>query len=229
MRFLIATVVMAVSFVAPSSASAPKLTTLIAETEVSLWRCQDQMAVARTEVSTDPWSLPRSTAYRRWVLHLWAQRLRGCHTALHAHDATVARLNRGLAGSPMAGLGAVLERVGRKRHVSPYFMAAAAATESTLGAKACSNNHMNVWGLSSCGGGWYVPPPCSPKITTSCWHGWAEAIDFYAQFLIRQWPNATSTYSFHGYARCSSCWGAKTAGHMARLFGVGNDVRYRPA
>lgn len=217
MRLPIATVaVVALVAASPSLATPPKLTTRIAEAQVALWRCQDQSAVPRSQVSVDPWSLPRSQAYRRWVLNLWTIRLNDCRKALHAHDAVVARLDRGLAGSPMAGLGRTLERVGRRYHVSPYFIAAAAATESTLGAAACSNNRMNVWGLSSCGGGWYVPR----------WASWEEAIAFYARFLKSHWPSASSTYDYHGYAACTSCWGAKTASHMSRLFGVDNSVRY---
>lgn len=119
-------------------------------------------------------------------------------------------LNRGLAGSPMSGTGESLERWGRYYRVSPYFMAAVAATESSLGAAACSNNHYNVWGLSSCGSGWYVPS----------FRSWDEAIHFYARFLTSHWPRHSTPYSFQGYAACSSCWGAKTSEWMRRLFGV---------
>ena len=128
----------------------------------------------------------------------------------------VNRLNRGLYGSPMAGTGAILERHGRRWHVSPYFMAAAAATESSLGAAACSNNRYNVWGLSSCGSGWYVPP----------FRSWDEAIAFYARFLASRWPGHSTPYSFVGYAACSSCWGSRTSYWMSSLFGVAAVTRY---
>lgn len=192
--------------------------TTIAATVSATWTCESQRGVSRTPFTgaEDPWSLPRSFRIREKVLNDWKLRRKACIKALHAHDDAIRRLNRGLAGSPMAGLGETLERIGRRYHISPYFMAAAAATESTLGAAACANNHMNVWGLSSCGSGWYVPK----------WATWEQAITFYANFLTSRWPTATSTYSYRGYAACSECWGRVTASHMSRLFGVGNYVRY---
>lgn len=67
----------------PAPIKGPRLATAIATTEVALWRCQDQRRVTRTEVSTDPWSLPRSTPYRLWVLRLWQGRLKACLDTLH--------------------------------------------------------------------------------------------------------------------------------------------------
>lgn len=140
------------------------------------------------------------TAYERW----W-----------HSVGVTIRKLDSGLAGTPMAGTGAILERYGRRHHISPFFMAAAAGTESSFGFAACSNNHYNVWGLSSCGSGWYVPSFSS----------WEEAIDFYARFLRSHWPGAQTPYDFQGYAACSSCWGAKTSSYMRQL-GASPTVRY---
>ena len=128
---------------------------------------------------------------------------------------TARKLNRGLAGSPMANLGWILEREAHRTHVSPYLMAAAAATESSLGRAGCSGNTKNVWGLASCGGGWHVP----------YFNSWDEAIHFYADFLRSHWPTATSTY-LSGYAACNQCWADKTAWWMSRLFGVGPAFRY---
>lgn len=116
----------------------------------------------------------------------------------------------------MSGTGRYLERWGRIYHVSPYFMAAAAATESSLGEAACSNNRYNVWGLASCNGSWYVPAFAT----------WNEAIRFYARFLSSRWPGHSTPYSFVGYADCSACWGAHTSSWMSRLFGVSNSTRY---
>ena len=129
---------------------------------------------------------------------------------------TARKLNRGLAGSPMAGLGWILEREGHRQKVSPYLMAAAAATESSLGSAPCRSNPKNVWGLASCGNSWHVP----------YFRTWDEAIAFYARFLRSRWPGATSAYSYRGYAACDSCWGSKTAYHMQRLFGVGPSAAY---
>lgn len=131
-------------------------------------------------------------------------------------ESVVRLLNRGLAGSPMAGTGEILERYGRRYGVSPFFMAATAATESSLGAAACSNNRYNVWGLASCTGSWYVPP----------FGSWDEAIAFYAKFLAGRWPGHSTPYSFTGYAACSPCWGRKVSEWMHTLFRVPAVTRY---
>lgn len=120
------------------------------------------------------------------------------------------RLNRGLAGTPMAGLGYILERNGRQFGISPYLIAAIAAKESSLGAASCRNNPKNVFGLSSCGSGWYVP----------YFETWNEAIHFEARFLKTRWPGAASPYDFHGYAECLACWASSVASHMSRIWGV---------
>lgn len=209
-------VVAALAIVTRSNAAPPRLTTQIAEKQVALWRCQDQLSIPRTRASVAPWALPRSRAYRQWVLTLWTHRKASCSRLYAKIGRTIVTLDRGLSGSPMAGTGALLERAGRKYGVSPYFMAAAAATESTLGRHACANNRFNVWGLSSCGSGWHVPSFTS----------WAEAYDFYARFLTGRtsvtsgWPHARTPWDYVGYAACSSCWGNSTAAHMSRLFGA---------
>jgi hypothetical protein len=116
----------------------------------------------------------------------------------------------------MEGTGAILEEQGRRHGVSPYFMAAAAATESSLGHAACANNRYNVWGLAACDGRWYVP----------AFGSWEEAIMFYAGFLSGRWPGHSSPYSFAGYAECDACWGRKTSAWMRSLFGVAPATRY---
>ncbi len=70
---------------------------------------------------------------------------------------TAITLNQGLRGTPMAGTGFALERAAHKWKVSPFFIAAIAATESSLGKKACRNNRYNAFGLASCGYSWRVP------------------------------------------------------------------------
>lgn len=125
-------------------------------------------------------------------------------------------LERGLAGTPMAGTGRILEHHGRLHGVSPYFMVAVAATESSIGHAACSNNRRNVWGLASCVNSWPVP----------YFDTWDEAIGFYADFLAERWPGHTSPYSFRGYAACSDCWARKVSYWMERLFGVAPTTRY---
>lgn len=128
----------------------------------------------------------------------------------------VTLLERGLRGTPMSGTGALLEKWGRRYGVSPYFMVATAATESSIGHASCSNNPKNVWGLASCVNSWPVP----------YFETWDEAISFYAKFLAERWRGHSTPYSFRGYAACSDCWGRKVSWWMGRLFGVAASTRY---
>lgn len=121
----------------------------------------------------------------------------------------------------MAGTGRALEASGWKWHRSPYFIAAIAETESSLGAAACrkdGHRTYNAFGLASCGRGWYVPDFVS----------WAHAYDFVAHYLATMWPHARTTYDYvrPKYAACPECWGWKTASHMRNRFGVGSSVLY---
>lgn len=124
----------------------------------------------------------------------------------------------------MAGTGRALEASGWKWHISPFFIAAIAETESSLGKAACSGNPYNAFGLASCGTWNGVPPPH--------FRSWAHAYDFEARYLTGHtwvttgWPHARTTYDFHGYARCSSCWGATNESHMRARFGVSGSVVY---
>ena len=128
----------------------------------------------------------------------------------------VSVLNHGLTGSPMAGTGLALEQAGWRWKVSPYFIAGIAATESTLGRAACSNNPKNGFGLSSCRRDWRVP----------YFRTWWHAYQFMGRFLTERWPHARTPWDYSGYAACSSCWGNSTARHMRELFGVGPETRY---
>jgi len=156
----------------------------------------------------------KTCRWARFSADEWQARARSAQKALErwrrSVGQVVARLNRGLAGTPMAGTGAILERWGRRYGISPFFMAATAATESSLGAAACSNNRYNVWGLASCTGSWYVPAFAS----------WDEAIAFYARYLTRTWSSHSTPYSFRGYAECDACWGRSVSELMSSLFGV---------
>ena len=128
----------------------------------------------------------------------------------------VERLERAMAGTPMAGSGVELERISRRHGVSPYFVIAVAATESSIGVAACSSNRYNVWGLSSCGSGWYVPQ----------FRSWAEAYDFFVRFVNRRFRGHSTPYSFRGYAACSDCWARKVSSWMHSLFGVPARTAY---
>jgi Mannosyl-glycoprotein endo-beta-N-acetylglucosaminidase len=161
-----------------------------------------------------PRSCPRYLANLwRDKAHAWRKRSEAWWEAV---GAVVRRLERGLQGTPMEGTGAVLERYGRKYGVSPFFMVAAAATESSIGAAACGPGGYNAWGLGNCGSAWSVPSFSS----------WSEAIAYYARFLARGWPGHSTPYSFSGYAACDECWGRKVSEWMSRLFGVRAVTRY---
>lgn len=125
-------------------------------------------------------------------------------------------LNRGLAGTPMAGTGAELEQAGREHGIHPAFIAAIAATESSFGAAACASNRFNAYGLANCQGIWHVPD----------FQSWSESYRFMGRFLAGRWPRADTPWEFYGYAACDSCWGNKVASWMRRL-GFGHGVRYR--
>jgi hypothetical protein len=156
----------------------------------------------------------KTCRWARFAADTWQARARSARRALERWQRTVghvvARLERGVRGTPMEGTGAILERHGRRYGVSPYFIVAVAATESSIGHAACSSNRMNVWGLSSCGSGWYVPH----------FRSWDEAILFFVQFIDRRFHGHSTPYSFRGYAACSDCWARKVSEWMGRLFGV---------
>jgi hypothetical protein len=213
--FAITTVVVSV-FVSSALSSPPSLSTRIAETEVMVWRCQDQRAVPRTKYSVSPWALPKSHAYKVWTLRLWKQRHTACLIALHANDEVLRKLRIGLSGTPMAGTERELEAAGKRWHVSPFFIAAIAGTESSFGAAACSGNPKNAYGLSSCTSGWRVP----------YFRSWAESYEFMGEFLTSRWPSSRTTYNYNGYAANSQAWGAKCEYWMRTKFGQSNKVSY---
>lgn len=128
----------------------------------------------------------------------------------------VERLERVLEGTPMEGSGIYLERHGRRWGVSPFFMVATAATESSIGRAACGAGGYNAWGLGNCGSAWSVP----------AFGSWDEAIAYYARFLAHGWPGHSSPFSFRGYAACDDCWGRKVSSWMSSLFGVPARTAY---
>lgn len=173
------------------------------------------------ETEWPPGRKPRNCADAEYLAEVWAsrsfaERRRTAYWLEHRFDAVVRKLERALAGSPMAGTGRDLEAVARRHHVSPYFIVAVAATESSIGRAACYPNRKNVWGLSSCGSGWYVP----------MFSTWAEAYEFFARYVNRQFPGHSTPYSFRGYAACSDCWARKVSSWMSSLFGGSTSTRY---
>jgi hypothetical protein len=199
----------------------PDLRKGISYYRTATWKWQRLIGISRTKVSSEK---VRTCEYAQWVVNLWRGRAAAAkakHEKIQASERReisehVRRLERGLAGSPMSGTGEILVEIGKRYGISPYFMAGIAATESSLGHAACSNNRYNVWGLASCVNSWPVP----------YFNSWYEAITFFADFLRDRWPTATTSYDYHGYAACSTCWGAKTASHMRNLFGVDNYTRF---
>lgn len=136
---------------------------------------------------------------------------------------TVVKLKRGIQRFCTQGAGACalkgqwwrIEDVGWRAHLSPAFIVAASMTESSGGDASCYGNPYNIWGLSSCGPGWYVPT----------FQSWRQAFTFFAVFVHRRWPHARTAYDLPGYSACWSCWGSRTALWMARM-GFGPSLRY---
>lgn len=142
------------------------------------------------------------------------------HSARYLTAAKLARglrglCSRGSGGCALAGQAFVIEQAGWETHTSPGAMVGASFTESSGGDAACGGNPKNIWGLSSCGSGWYVP----------YFRTWHQAFVFFARFLHRQWPGARTVYDFPGYSACDSCWGPRTALWASRL-GFGPGLRY---
>lgn len=82
MKFLAAITATVAILVGSAAAQGPKITTRIAEHQVALWTCQDHLGIPRTAVSVEPWALPKSPEYRRWVLNLWTVRHKTCSARL---------------------------------------------------------------------------------------------------------------------------------------------------
>lgn len=168
------------------------------------------------------WRKPRNCADAKYLAVVWSERsYRSRQLTKMWWEAKAARrqqvidkLNLGVAGTAMAGTGKSLERWGRRYHVSPFFIVAAAATESSRGDAAC--NTYNAWGLGNCGTAWSVPS----------FGSWDAAIAYYARFISSHWPSHSTPYSFTGYAACDACWGRKVSEWMGRLFGVPAVTRY---
>jgi hypothetical protein len=142
----------------------------------------------------------------------------------HSHRFEVAqKLARGISalcrqgsgGCALRGQAFTIEDVGWREHTSPAFMVGASFTESSGGDAACSGNPKNIYGLSSCGSGWYVP----------YFKTWRESFTFFARFIHRRWPGARTAYQLPGYSACDACWGPRTALWMSRL-GFGPGLAY---
>lgn len=129
------------------------------------------------------------------------------------------KLNQGLKGTPLEGLGFAFEAAGHRHGISPFFLIGASGTESSLGAAGCSGNPRNIWGIGACNRAWTVP----------YFPDWKSAVGYYARFIKRTWPKARTVYELHGY--CPPCgsygWGSKTLAWMQQLFGpVSSSIFY---
>jgi Mannosyl-glycoprotein endo-beta-N-acetylglucosaminidase len=181
---------------------------------------QRQLARGGQLADSTPIVKGKTCRWARFTAIEWMARARSARRALERwrreEGQIVQRLERAMSGSPMAGSGAELVRIARSYHVSPYFIIAVAATESSIGRAACGYAGRNVWGLGNCGSAWSVPSFAT----------WADAYDYYARFLNRQWPGHSSPYSFRGYAACDDCWARKVSSWMSSLFGVEARTTY---
>lgn len=171
------------------------------------------------------------------VVALTILALPALHTEARAGDqhrnprVTIAKkLNRALARTPMRGTGYILERVGRRWNVSPYFIIGVSGKESSLGHASCRSNRKNIWGLKSCGVGRYTDVTGDGRVDyLPRFKTWGHAYTFFARYVHTRYPHARSPYDFHGYCECGvqSNWAPAVAGFMRRLFGVAAGVRYR--
>lgn len=152
-----------------STAATPKLTTLIAEQQLATWRCQDQLGWPRTRASVTPWALPRSHAYRRWVLSLWTMRAGVCKAAQRE-----------------------LERQWNWQAWLPANWAAVARCETGINWAHSNSAYVSAFGIQRGGlGGQYDDdarkvgmPPWSddPRRRPTPWQQWQTALSHYRSF-----------------------------------------------
>ena len=178
----------------------------------TVWAMQQELGRRRTPISAT--QKIRSCRYARWVEGLWWRRQVALRHDVQARRDVARRLDRFLARYPMRRLGTILERVGRREGVSPFFIVAVAGKESSFGLAACTANPRNVWGLGACGRAW-TPP---------YFNTWEEAITFFARFVegrtsvYHGWPNAQTPWDFHGYcAGCETSWAAGVSRFMTMM------------
>lgn len=140
-------------------------------------------------------------------------------TAARAGDRSMVAqtLNQGLAGTPLAGQGYLIERAGWRYRVNPSFLAAITGAESSFGAATCYSNPRNAAGLASCQTGTWVP----------YFRTWGHFWMFLAKFIADRWPGVSSPWTI-GYTYCPPCgsrWGDKVAYYQKRL-GFAASARY---
>jgi hypothetical protein len=138
----------------------------------------------------------------------------------HSHRYLIAvRVVRGVARTPLRGLGWLIERVGHQEGVSPFFMVGASGVESSVFRAPCAGNPRNGWGLGSCSSAWRAPHFAT----------WEQSFTYFARHVRRLWPSARTPYDLHGYCGCgSAAWGSRTIAWIHQLFGSGvpTGVRY---
>ncbi len=129
----------------------------------------------------------------------------------NASNNEIRKINRYVKNTPMEGMGKIIVKQARKHEISPYFVVAVAAKESSLGAEACSHNRKNVWGLGACGRAWKPPH----------FKNWTQAVNYFVRFINRLWPKAQSPFQFYGYCYgCETEWGNDVARHMRNIGGT---------
>lgn len=129
------------------------------------------------------------------------------------HRATIAQINAGLAGTPLAGYGQVIDRAAARWNVSPFLIASIAGVESSFGAAACGGN---AWGISSCRG------VSLTSFTAGAW---------YVAQLLRTGYIGRGLMDVWSIGRvycppCGSSWGTNVAFFLRSRFHVGLAVTY---
>jgi len=132
--------------------------------------------------------------------------------AAKAVRSNVARLNHGLAGTPLAGYGATFDRYGRRWNVSPFFVASIAGVESSFGAAACGGN---AWGIGSC---------------ATSFGSFTDGIAFTTKLLrVSYIDRGMRDLWSIGTVFCPPCgntWGDHVAWFLTHRFGAGLSVTY---
>jgi hypothetical protein len=132
----------------------------------------------------------------------------------HSHRFLVAqKVQRGLAGTPLRGLGFVFEAEGHRYNVNPFFVAGITGTESSYGAARCG---WNVFGWNSCNG--------------DSFSSYADAIHTVTRSLRVKYMNQWGLRSVEAiggtYCQCGSHWAWHTRLFMRQLGDTSGGVVY---
>ena len=114
------------------------------------------------------------------------------------------RINAYLAGSPLAGTGAIFAECSWNTGVDPRWSPAISCIESTKGAH-CANSY-NAWGMRALGSGWLG------------FGSWGEAITYHVSYLKRMYGTTLTPAAAKKYCPPTwQDWYNKVSSQMARI------------